>query len=1079
MHRRSKIVGAILTAIAVTVAGTVTAGAAVAGPTHTAASAARQDSAIHTVTLITGDQVTSFGVDRFAVSPRKGITFMAYRMKGHQYVIPSDALPLLRANLLDRRLFDVTALIESGYDKRAGLPLIVSGGSNAKGFAVGKRLAAVGGYATTVATDKLAVTWNVTRPSLTAGKVWLDGLRKPTLDVSVPQIGAPTAWSAGFDGTGVTVAVLDTGIDATHPDLAGAVTAEQNFASEFEDALDHVGHGTHVASTIAGTGAASGGRYRGVAPGARLLDGKVCVEEGCAESWILNGMQWAAESGADVVNMSLGGPDTPDIDPIEQAVNDLTAQYGVLFVVAAGNEGLRGDETVDSPASADAALAVGAVSKTEELAPFSGRGPRLGDHGVKPEITAPGLDITAAKSATSNDGPAGQSYVTHSGTSMATPHVTGAAAILTQVHPQWSPEQRKAALMASAKPNPAIGVFAQGAGRVDVARAYGQQITTTPTSIGFGLQEFPHDDDSVLNRTITYHNPTASPVTLGLALSTEAPAGMFTLSAPSVTIAAGGDATVTLTADTRVGGAVIGNLGGQVTATANGVSVQTPFGVVRDSFKAKVHVTATDRAGKGSADAATVLINVDTFDFYEAFGPDTTLRVVPGRYFTFAFIPDVNESINLLSYPLFEATTDRTLAMDGTRARGYDVTVPSREAGFGLAIADVELTTDNVGVSASVIADNFGQIYSAHLGPRNVPGLVSLALGLFGKPDGSGGITDSPYYYQVGWYNQGAVFDGLVRHLRERDLATVRASYAVNSAAGRAERVNVSNAPGANGGWGIGISSTLPKERTEYFAGNLSWRPFFVEVMPGADGDPIALSQQSGPSTTYVAGQRYTETWNKGVFGPNLSTADPAFPDVVRIGDTIVVIPPLYSDGGGHQGLADVRAARTALYRDGQLVEENTFPGGVFTVPPGPARYRIEIRADHVANLRLSTTVESVWTFSSAHVDAMTALPVTGIGFAPSLDDHNTARAGSFAVTPITTTQQQGSGAGRVNKLDVDLSYDDGATWQKAQVVSALGKSWLVVQHPNRPGFVSLRAQATDSAGNTVKQTIIRAYELR
>jgi subtilisin family serine protease len=87
------------------------------------------------------------------------------------------------------------------------------------------------------------------------------------------------------------------------------------------------------------------------------MDGKVCVVDGCAESWIIAGMRWAAaEQHAKVVNMSLGGRDMPGIDPAEQAVNTLTEQYGTLFVIAAGNDGEYGDATVGSPASADAAL---------------------------------------------------------------------------------------------------------------------------------------------------------------------------------------------------------------------------------------------------------------------------------------------------------------------------------------------------------------------------------------------------------------------------------------------------------------------------------------------------------------------------------------------------------------------------------------------------------------------------------------------------------------------------------------------------------------------------------------------------
>ena len=108
-------------------------------------------------------------------------------------------------------------------------------------------------------------------------------------------------------------------------------------------------------------------------------------------------MEWAAAEGAKVVNMSLGGGPTDGTDPLSQAVNDITAQTGTLFVVAAGNEGQ--DESVGTPGAAASALTVGAVDRNDQLAEFSSRGPRQGDAGLKPEITAPGVGIIAARAA--------------------------------------------------------------------------------------------------------------------------------------------------------------------------------------------------------------------------------------------------------------------------------------------------------------------------------------------------------------------------------------------------------------------------------------------------------------------------------------------------------------------------------------------------------------------------------------------------------------------------------------------------------------------------------------------------------
>jgi subtilisin family serine protease len=224
-------------------------------------------------------------------------------------------------------------------------------------------------------------------------------------------------------------------------------------------------------------------------------------------------MEWAVAEGADVISMSIGTSEPVDCtDPMAAAVDRISASSGVLFVVAAGN--LYGPaETITSPGCAASALTVAATDLTQTTAEFSSRGPVMGNHAVKPDIAAPGVDITAARAGGRGD----SAYTDMSGTSMATPHVAGAAAILKQQHPDWTGQQLKAALQNSVRSASTVGVYEQGAGELDVAQAVTQQVTG-PGTADLGTFAWPHTASDRITKPLAYHNSGTSPVTLTFAV---------------------------------------------------------------------------------------------------------------------------------------------------------------------------------------------------------------------------------------------------------------------------------------------------------------------------------------------------------------------------------------------------------------------------------------------------------------------------------------------------------------------------------------------------------------------------------
>ncbi|MFF0746380.1 S8 family serine peptidase [Streptomyces sp. NPDC004111] len=1087
----------------------MTGPATAVGPAPPTASNQPRPDGSQRVQLITGDHVVVGAKGRvMGFEPAKGrerIPVKVERAKGHTSVLPTDAQPLIAAGKLDARLFDVTALTDPQLRRsgREGLKLIVqyagvAGGARAEVRAAGdtrlrRTLPSINADAVQASPGDLAKVWEALtdqrRGLRTAApgidKVWLDGVRRASLDRSVKQIGADKAWQAGYDGTGVKIAVLDTGVDRTHDDLKTQVVGEKNFSAS-ADAVDRVGHGTHVASIAAGTGAKSGGRYKGVAPGAKIISGKVLNDEGVGDdSGIIAGMEWAAAEGADVINLSLGGPDSPETDPLEAAVDKLSAEKGVLFAVAAGNSG-PGAGSVDSPGSADAALTVGAVDKDDKLADFSGVGPRVGDGAVKPDVTAPGVAITAAAAAGSaiDTDPAtphpAPGYLQIDGTSMATPHVAGAAALLKQRHPTWKPADLKGALTDTAKSGDHTA-FQQGSGRIQVDRALSQSVIADPVSLAFGVAQWPHNDDEPVTKKLGYRNLSTADITLDLAVSAldpagkPAPAGFFKLGADKITVPAGGRAEVDLTADTRVGD-VDGAFSARVTATGAGQVVGTAAVATRESESYTVTLRTLGRDGADAQSFASSLTGLSgaakEFQAYVRDEPGAhKFRVPKGTYAFNADIvqdwSDLAKGTDWVNQPRLEVTGDMTVTADARTAKPVDITAPGADrTAFGGVSYDVG---DGAAGGGWLLTAGFTNFRTAHMGPAVTDGSLKQYWEAHLRKDAT-----TQYSLAYGG-STSKLATGYRKHAKAAELATVQVGLGAASPGKNSFLLVLPKLPGTTTIARGAMGQPAPGTRTVHLSTGDGVEWAMEHYQRGDSGDETGYG--TSEPKRYAAGRTYRETFNTGVFGPLLGKGMGVFrraSDTASGGQQIYGSLPLFADGQGHGGYSRYTSARSVLYRDGVQVGENNDPltgEETFEVAPADAEYRLTTSAERSAAVAaVSTRIDAEFTFRSGKVALTTALPVSTVRFAAPVDLTSRAPAGKSVRVPVTV---QGSAAGQnLKSLTVETSDDAGKTWKAVQVKDGS----ITVKNPEQGRSVSFRADVTDKQGTRSKLTILHAY---
>ncbi|HEX6324954.1 MAG TPA: S8 family serine peptidase [Jiangellaceae bacterium] len=1080
-----------------------------------------------TVTLITGDRVRLLPAGEgdqpeVIVDPAVGSEPTGFSVtqdeRGIQ-VIPHDVADLV-PDVLDPALFNVTQLIEMGYDDASAseLPLIVQHHDGVRTLAARSplnrraNLAAIHGAAAHLDKDEtpefgddLAAIEHPEPDEAAAAlggvtKVWLD--RKVTsaeLDGYLTQVSAPAAWDSGLDGSGVTIAVLDTGVDAGHPDLTGQVVAEADFTGSDSPADDN-GHGTHVASVAAGTGAGADGARQGIAPGADLISGKVLDSEGRGQaSWVMAGMDWAVQQGADIVNMSLGGPPTETDDPLVLTLEALTEQHGTLFVVAAGNRGWLGfvPGTIETPGSAPSALTVGAVTDTDLRAFFSSQGPTLGTYRLKPDVAAPGVNILGALAGARD----GDLYQPMSGTSQATPIVAGAAALLRQQHPDWTWNQIKTRIVTTADVPDRYMAWSHGGGRVDLGEATSQQLVSDVGSLDFGYLKYPDEDPRT--RTVTLTNTGTDPVEVVVDDVVRSDMGQpavedaLVAEPAALTVPAGGSAATTVTFRPEL--VDDGFWEGGMSFTSEGETLlHLPFGAYDEPERYDLEIQLLDRNGQpydpatGAdhpyGDVTVPIFNADNGFFYRL-RPDENgyaeARVAPGSYSVFGRIVtpaggDEPETLTIAGTPELIVESDVSYVIDAREADRLD---PPR-------VSDQRTSPEHlVGITYSRHTDDRGYTEIGFFQPEEVTNgqiyvtpTSTAERGTFEAtfrwrliPVGEVKPT-SPDAYEL-LLASPRFPDPLSPALTARDISAM------------AEVETTFHPVGQPGEYAHGVVHQAAETGIGFIYRAPVVAPTSSTVLATAEPNILWAQCINPPANNYAemcdelrsyeprerVASQFGAALRPEIWESRHSASSMFLSTGIGDGEHAVFLTPTAAE-----------ASSLTLYRDGELIDSVDDSAGFFPVPDGPARFRLEqswLLSSEFSRSRKATTV---WEFDSApptdpsQQGFSTTPPLMAIRYGAPVDDMGGVAAQRSLLLELDVSHKSGSQAPEsVESMSVWWSLDDGETWSPATTRQSGPTSYDAVIPGNvlaAGDALSLRVSATDADGNSIDQIVIGIF---
>jgi len=1097
--------------------------------------------ATYRVTLITGDLVivTLFpdGRKSFAVQPvNPGEEFASFTQGNHTYVVPSSA----RLDNLDMNLFDVDYLLREKYYQLSYLPLLVTGTSKT---AIQTLVASQSLLSSITRTFKILPAFAaqpkmsdirnlyetlVGRPE--TAKIWLDRVNHASLNESVPLIEAPSVWSMGYDGTGVRIAILDTGIDATHPDVSGKIDSAVDMTDD-GTTDDLYGHGTHVAIIAAGTGKASDGKFKGVAPGASLMNVKVLNRYGWGyDSWIISGIEYATNHGGNIVSMSLGGAPTDGSDPLSQAVDAAVAK-GVVVAVAAGNSGSY--FTVGTPGAARQAITVGASDKLDTLAYFSSRGPTV-DFRVKPDILAPGVNIISGHAAhcissyvcSYIPNPPGQPpsgppnyppfYNSLSGTSMATPHVSGLIALMKQANAAWTPAFIKDALINTALQLDGYDIYEQGGGRIQAPDAVQTTMLMDPGSYSFGVLSAPpvaaaYSDFSVYNLGGSAFDVSLS-VTLVDIQSGSSYSSAATMNVTSLSVSGSSSKGIRLTIDlTSLPTSVYSGL---ICATrTDGKTIHSVFGFAK---LRTVKVTKLNRQGTTASGDYLYAWKTDASSWFDLMLNFRSALADTGGHATF-FLGD-----GVYTFASFDSDeTGMTIAENVDVSSQVDLNLDERNnmrISFDPAIPDQKIFQVRFRLSFEIPIPGgtpYGSnthfvdfLYASNTYPSSSDMFVgsTSAHALFNYqyfPGSAYNPADPDFIAATSWGDLQYYIHGIsepIVWVADYSQIVVKSTQYSAKLNPSARTLNMMLWP-YNKAWfdsqrNLGrpfwmdmqsnYYTFLPQARTEF----LSPDTYYSEMVtlnqiwppPGAwvtlqSPLPVGLYglyevRETWPGRVWEPGESFAETWN-GIFSSQLNL-------VVDSPYSTSMIGSLFMDSYLHAfgDNAGEVTGKLTVRKEGYSFSTDlyNYPFSLTVPIDGFGSYIVNIHGTQGCE-PLSTETDANYTLS---IQSNGLLLPPLIEFRSSqIDLYNTATGGSGS-PPVQIDLRVDTPSSIVTDVTLNYSMDDGASWNPVQVVATGDPREFVADLPlSAPGYVSLWATARDGNGNTVSQIVKRAFAVR